>query len=103
MEAMTAAEKAALDHDSFAYDKMLMKKGHLIVAEALQSPKKARTVSVRRGKVFVTDGPFAASKEQLGGFILLKASGLREAERIASGIPLARLGWIEVRQIYDFL
>jgi hypothetical protein len=100
--AMTDPERAAFDRDSFAYDMKLKKAGRLVVAEALQGPKSARTVSVRGKKVRAVDGPFAALKEPLGGFILVKAADMREAEKIAAGIPLAKLGSIEVRQIYDF-
>jgi hypothetical protein len=100
LTSMTKSEKNQLDRDSLAYDEMIKKSGHLIIAEALQSPDKARIVSVREGKTSVVDGPFTETKEQLGGFILIKATTMREAERIATGIPLAKLGRIEVRPIY---
>jgi hypothetical protein len=103
LEAMTKAEKATLDRDSLAYDAGLQKDGRLIAAEALQSPKSARIVSVRQGKVSVTDGPFAETKEMLGGFILVNARNMREAVKIAAGIPLAKLGRIEVRPIYNII
>jgi hypothetical protein len=99
---MTDAERAAFDRDSYAYDMKLKKAGRLVVAEALQGPKNARTVSVRGKRVRAVDGPFAALKEPLGGFILVKAASMRQAEKIAAGIPLAKLGSIEVRPIYDF-
>jgi len=102
LQAMTATEKAALDRASSAYDQSLQRKGSYIIAEALQSPRSARTVSVRRGKAMTSDGPFVKTKEPLGGFILVQARSLRAAERIAAGIPLAKLGWIEVRPVYDF-
>jgi len=97
---MTKVEKATLDRDSLAYDKDLKKRGHLVAAEALQSPSQAKIVNVRGSKMSVTDGPFTETKEQLGGFILVKAKGMREAVKIAAGIPLAKLGRIEVRPIY---
>ena len=71
-------------------------------AEALQGPESATSVRVRGGKVSTTDGPFAETKEHLGGFILVEARDLNEALRIAAGIPLARLGaTIEVRPVYE--
>jgi hypothetical protein len=97
---MSEAERAQLDHDSLAYDRKIEKSGHLIAAQALQSANKARIVSVREGKTSVVDGPFTETKEQLGGFILIKAKNMGEAEKIAAGIPLAKLGRIEVRPIY---
>jgi hypothetical protein len=60
------------------------------------------TVRVRDGEISTTDGPYAETKEQLGGFILINAKDMNDAIRIAAGIPLARLGSIEVRPIYDF-
>jgi hypothetical protein len=93
--------KADLDDSSLAYDAELKKAGQLIVAQALQAPDTAVLVKVRDGKVSTTDGPFTETKEQLGGFILIEARDLNEAIRIASSIPLAQLGTIEVRPIYE--
>ena len=101
-DAMTKEEKTALDTNSMNYDKDLVESGHMIVAQALQPPKSAVTVRVRNGEMSVTDGPFAETKEALGGFILIEAKDLNEAIRIASGIPLAKLGAIEVRPIHSF-
>jgi hypothetical protein len=75
--------------------------GRLIVAQALQSVKTARTVRRRNGKRLVTDGPFAETKEQLLGFVMIEAGDIEEALDIAAGIPLAELGTIEVRAIYN--
>ena len=99
---LSEPEMARLDRDSADYDTALAKTGHLVHAEALQSPATATTVRVRGGKVSVTDGPFAETKEHLGGFILIEASDLDEAIRIASGIPIARFASVEIRPIYDF-
>ena len=99
--ALSKQQRIDLDRDSLAYDEELEKGGHFIAAQALQSPSKARTVSVRRGKMSVTDGPFAETKEQLGGFILIQARNLKQAVKLGAGIPLARLGRIEVRPIYN--
>jgi hypothetical protein len=61
--------------------------------------RNARTIRVRRGKASVTDGPFAETKEVVGGFILIDAAGMDEALEVAAGIPLAKLGSIEVRPV----
>ena len=98
---MTKDEQIRLDRDSLGYDEELRAGGHLVHANALQPVEKAVTVRVRDGKMSSTDGPFAETKEHLGGFILIEASDMEEAKRIAAGIPLARLGSIEVRPIYD--
>ncbi len=66
---------------------------------ALQSVQAATTIRIRNGKAFTTDGPFAETKEQLGGFFLIEARDLNDAIRVASKIPPARLGCIEVRPI----
>jgi hypothetical protein len=100
LDTMSPAEKETLDRDSLAYDEELVRQGHFIAAEALQSPSTAVTVRVRGGKASTTDGPFIETKEHLGGFILIEARDLNDAIRIASGIPLAKLGAIEVRPIY---
>ena len=82
---------------SLAYDEVLRKSGHYIVSNALQSVRFAATVRTRDGKAFITDGPFAETKEQLGGFILIEARDLNEAIQVASKMPPGRLGCIEVR------
>ena len=100
LDAMPQPEKSRLDRDSLEYDRELDRAGHFITAEALQAPSTAVTVRVRNGKISTTDGPFIETKEHLGGFILIEARDLNDAIRIASGIPLAKLGAIEVRPIY---
>jgi len=87
------------DEDCVAYDAAIRKSGHCVASEALQSIETATTVRVRNGKVSVTDGPFAETKEQLAGFYLIEASDLNEAIQIAAKIPPARVGSIEVRPI----
>lgn len=101
IERMASADKKQLDRDSLAYDEDLVQSGHMIAAQALQSPRSAVTVRVRNGEMSVTDGPYAETKEQLGGFILIEAKDLNDAVRVAAGIPLARIGSIEVRPIYE--
>ncbi len=95
------AGQVQLDIDSVGYDAELAASGNLIHAAALQSAESAVLVRVRDGKTSTTDGPFIETKEQLAGFILIEARDLNDAIRIASGIPLAKLGTIEVRPIYD--
>ncbi len=79
----------------------LRENGHYIAAEALQPVQTATTLRIRHGKVSTTDGPFAETKEQLGGFYLIEARDLNEAIRVASKIPPGRLGCIEVRPIRE--
>lgn len=100
---LSAEQKAKIDTDSLSYDRSLAASGKLIVAEALQPVRSARTVKRRNAAKLVTDGPFAETKEQLIGFILIEASDMDEALELASHIPLAALGQVEVRAIYDIL
>lgn len=99
LDALPPSEKAALTRDSMAYNDLLSQRKHYIAAEALEPVHNARTIRVRQGKSSVTDGPFAESKEVLGGFILVNAATMDEALEIGVGIPLATLGSIEVRPI----
>jgi len=89
------------DSECKAYGDELRKTGHSIAAEALQSVDTATTVRVRNGNVSVTDGPFAETKEQLAGFYLIDAKDLNEAIQLASKIPPARVGSIEVRPVRE--
>ena len=99
MQSLSPAEGATLDRDSIAYDETLRRSGHYIVSDALQFANTARTLRIRRGKLSVMDGPFAETKEQLGGFILVEATDMDEAVELASKIPMAKHGTIEVRPI----
>lgn len=99
-ERMSEEEKLVLDRDSLAYDKELGSSGHFIHADALQSVTTAITVRVRDKRISTTDGPFAETKEHLCGFILIEAASQDEAVRLASGIPMAKYGSIEVRPVY---
>ncbi|MEX2222507.1 MAG: YciI family protein [Candidatus Rokuibacteriota bacterium] len=101
MNAMSKRESDVCIDESLAYDEALHKGGHLIAAQALQPVETATTVRVRNGKLSTTDGPFAETKEQLGGFILIEARDLNDAIQVAAKIPLARRGSIEVRPIKD--
>jgi hypothetical protein len=87
------------DEDCVEFDTSIRNSGHCIASEALQSVNSATTVRMRNGKMSITDGPFAETKEQLAGFYMIEARDLNEAIQIASKIPPARVGSIEVRPI----
>ena len=87
------------DEDCVAYDTAIRKSGQCLASEALESVQTATTVRVRNSKVAVTDGPFAETKEQLAGFYMIEAKDLNEAIQLASKIPPARVGSIEVRPV----
>jgi len=101
LAAMPVGEFKALDEASLAHDQTMRKGGHLVTASALQSAHDGATVKVRNGKVTVTDGPFAETKEQIGGFLLIEATDREEAIKLASQVPVAGYGVIEVRQCRD--
>ena len=84
------------DEDCVEYDQRIRASGHCVASEALQPVQTATTVRVRDGRVSITDGPFAETKEQLAGFYMIEAQDLDEAIRLASGIPPARVGSIEI-------
>ena len=84
------------------YTKMLRDRGALKAGEALQPTSSATTVRVRDGQTLTTDGPFAETKEALGGFYQIEAADLDEALRLAAACPGAKWGTIEVRPIVDF-
>ncbi len=103
MNTLSQKEHSALVDESLAYDQELRSSGHLIAAQALEGVRTATTLRVRSGRLFTTDGPFAETKEQLGGFILVEAADLNEAMRVATKIPMARLGTIEVRPVRELV
>ncbi len=100
---MSKSDWDQLTRDSIAYDQQLARDGHYVAAAALQSIDTATTVHMRNGKVSATDGPFAETKEQVAGFILVNADNLDEAIAIASKIPLARIGSVEVRPVMELV
>jgi hypothetical protein len=89
------------DDECMEYDAAIRKSGHCLASEALQPIHTATSVRVRTGKVTITDGPFAETKEQLAGFYLIEATNLDKAIEIASKIPPARVGTIEVRPVRE--
>ena len=100
-DALSPGEYAALVDETLAYREHLRQGGHLVVADALHHGQTATTVCIRNAQVSITDGPFAETKEQLGGFYLIDAGDLNEAIRLAARIPAARYGSVEVRPIKD--
>ncbi len=84
-----------------AYSETLDARGCRLAAEALEPVRTATTVRVRAGETVVTDGPFAETREQLAGFYLVEARDVDEAVEIASGLPPARIGSIEIRPIRE--
>jgi hypothetical protein len=103
LNALSRSEWDSLREETLAYVGALQNNGHLVLTNALQSARTAATLRVRNGKLAVTDGPFAETKEQLGGFFLIDARDLNEAIGLASKWPSARLGTIEVRPVEEEL
>jgi hypothetical protein len=101
-ETVPPAESEAIMNEYFQFTDDIRKKGKYIAGEALQPTASSTTVRVRNGKVSTTDGPFAETKEQLGGFYLIEAIDLNDAIQVASRIPSARFGSIEIRPVVDF-
>jgi hypothetical protein len=100
-EAKGPEERARVLADHGVLDADLVKAGKYKTADALQPTRTATTVRVRDGKTLVSDGPFAETKEQLGGFYVVEARDLDDAIAIASRIPPARWGTIEVRPVWE--
>lgn len=103
LNGLSESEWKVLRTETLTYVDELKNGGYLVAAEPLQSVRTAATVRVRNGKVTITDGPFAETKETLGGFFLINAKDINEATQVAAKWPSARLGSIEVRPIEDGL
>ena len=99
---MSKAEGDKFMQEYFAFTNDIQEKKNYVAGEALQPTSTATTVRVRDGKTLTTDGPFAETREQLGGFYLVEAKDLDEARSIAARIPSARHGSIEVRPVVKF-
>ena len=93
-------EQAKKDYWAFTED--IKKNGNYVGGEALQPTPTAKSVRVRNGKVSTTDGPYVETKEQLGGYYLINAKDLNDAVQVASRIPGAKHGTVEVRPIMEF-
>jgi hypothetical protein len=103
LEAMSGSSAQKLDDVSLEYADMLRQGNHLLAANALQPTHSATTVRVGGGKISVTDGPFAETNEQVGGFLLIEARDLNEAIQLASKMPSAYLGGIEIRPVRELV
>ena len=101
LDTLPDGEMQSLVDAALGYTDELRQSGHFIVSNALQRGRTARTIRVRGGKVTTTDGPFAETKEQLGGFFLIEAKDIDEACEVASRFPPARIGTIEVRPVQE--
>jgi hypothetical protein len=101
LDALPEGEMQVLVDSALDYDDEIRRSGHYVVSEALQPARTARTIRVGGGKVSTTDGPFAETKEQLGGFFLIEARDMDEACEVAARFPPARLGIIEVRPVQE--
>jgi len=101
LDTLPDGEMQNLVDGALDYMEELRQSGHFIVSNALQRGRTARTIRVRGGKVTATDGPFAETKEQLGGFFLIEAKDLDEACAVAARFPPARIGTIEVRPVQE--
>ena len=99
---MPKAESDAMMEEYFSFTNGIRESGQYLAGEALQPTSTATTIRIRNGKLSTTDGPFAETKEQLGGFYLIEARDLNEAIQVAARIPSARIGGIEVRPVQDF-
>jgi hypothetical protein len=101
-DAMSKSEQDAVMQECFAYDDVLRKNGHFVGGEALQSGRTAKTLEWKDGKVLVTDGPFAETKEQLGGLLVLEAKDMNHAIELMSKHPGVRLGGpFEIRPVEE--
>ena len=102
MHTMSKEESDKFMGEYFAFTEGIKQSGQYVAGEALQPVQTATSVRLRNGKSSTTDGPFAETKEQLGGFYMIEAKDLNEAIQVASKIPSARTGTIEVRPVVDF-
>jgi hypothetical protein len=100
-ETMSESERNAMIDACFAYDDVLRKNGNFVGGEALQSARNATTLRWKNGKVFITDGPYAETKEQLGGILVLEARDLNHAIQLLSKHPGVKAGPFEIRPAED--
>ena len=98
---MSESERNAILDECFAYDDILRKNGHFAGGEALQSARNATTLRWQNGKVSITDGPYAETKEQLGGILVLEAKDLNHAIQLMSNHPGVKFGPFEIRPVAD--
>jgi hypothetical protein len=103
LEAMPEPEMSALNARHLEFNEGLVTSGRFIEAEALEPAASGTCVRVRNGRIAVTDGPYAETKEMVAGFYFIEARDLNEAISIAAGIPAAPLGTVEVRPCRDLV
>ena len=99
---MSADQGAQMHREYMTYTDSIKQSNHYVGGNALQPTGTATTVRVRNGALSTTDGPFAETKEQLGGYYLIEAKDLNDALQVAAKIPSAKLGTVEVRPIQEF-
>ncbi|MBK9242819.1 MAG: YciI family protein [Acidobacteria bacterium] len=102
MAGMSKEQGEAFMGEYFAFTDGIKKSGHYLGGEALEPVATATSVRIRNGKLSTTDGPFAETKEQLGGYYLINARDLNDAIQVAAKIPSARTGTVEIRPIVEF-
>jgi hypothetical protein len=100
-ESLSEAERNAMVDECFSYDDELRKNGHFAGGEGLQPPQTAATLRWENGKVAITDGPYAETKEQIGGILILEARDLNHAIQIMSKHPGVKAGPFEIRPAAD--
>lgn len=98
---LSKAQWKDVERDSLDYDDVLRSGGNYVTSSALKAPETARTIRIRDGRRSLTDGPYVETKEHVAGFILIEAENMDDAMEKAAGIPLARIGSIEVRELVD--
>ncbi|MCU1314181.1 MAG: domain superfamily [Acidobacteriaceae bacterium] len=98
---LSEGELSNLVDESLDYNERLRVGQHLVAAQALELVSAAKTVRMRSGELLITDGPFAETREHIGGFILIDAKDMDEAVQLASRIPSVRLGGVEVRPVKE--
>jgi hypothetical protein len=96
---MSESERETFIKECFAYDNVLRRDGHFVRLEALQSARSAKTLRHRNGRVSITDGPYAETKEQIGGIVLLDANDLNHATELMSKHPGIRVATFEIRPL----
>jgi len=101
LDAKPEKEMQALVDSAIEYAEEIRRSGHYIVSDALERARTAQTIRVHAGKVSTTDGPFAETKEQLGGFFVIEAKDMDEARAVAARFPPARVGVIEIRPVQE--
>jgi len=101
LEALPAGEADAMMRECLNHADDLREQGNLRQSQQLEAPATAKTVRIRAGRLNVVDGPFAETKEMLGGFNLIEAADMDEAVRIASEFPWTATGCVEIRPIRD--